>query len=299
MGFVITKDYARIIQTSELNAITGNDTSVRVLVEGSVKAQIYSYLKQKYDLGSTFADMDAFSMSVIYKAGARVYLDATAYSAASLYALKALTLQAGNVYVCTTAITVVEPFNISKWTLLGAQYDLFYASLPTGYTTFDQDKNYLKADKVFWKDYKYTAQRNSVLVDHEQVLQAIDYANVSRGNVFPVDPYNPQAALNMWGVGVSYAVPVETLPTNTTYWTAGDARDQQFVQIFMDMVVYELCKRIAPNNVPEVRHNAWVSAIKRLKDFANGDLSAELPILQPKKDTPVSHGGTVKQQNNW
>src|SRR5689334_10056491 len=124
--YVITKDYQRCIQTTELNSITSSDASVRVLVEGSVEAEIRSYLIQRYDLTKEFRSTDKFLMSVIYKAGQRVYLDAIAYSATGTYVLGDLTLQGGNVYVCSTAIPIAEPFNASHWTLLGTQYDLFY-----------------------------------------------------------------------------------------------------------------------------------------------------------------------------
>ncbi len=294
--YLITKDYQRCIQTTELISITSNDASVRVLVEGSVEREIRSYLIQRYDLTTEFRSLDTFSMAISYKAGQRVYLDATAYSALATYALGALVLQAGNVYVCTTAIGVPEAFTIGNWGLLGAQYDLFYVTLPNA--EFDHVKFYYKNDIVWWKDKNYTARRDSTRTSHESDLQSINVESITRGNVFP-DDGNVSAALAMWGTGVAYSVAAGTLPTNTTYWTKGDNRNQFFVAMYLDMVVYELCKRIAPGNVPEARHNAWLSAVNNLKSFAKGNTTAELPMIQPKQGSPIRYGGKVRQETSW
>lgn len=297
--YLITKDYQRVIQTTELDDITGSDVSIRQLTEGSVRTEIFSYLKFRYDLLQEFQNTTKFSMTVIYKAGNRVYLDADAYDpSAGVYAIGALTLESGKVYNCTTAIVAPEAFAPSKWHLLGNQYDLFFVTYPQ--PVFDQDKFYTKGDGTFWKDSTYTAQRDSITSDHEFELQQLDYKNINNANVFP-DSKDISAAKNMWGVGVAYAVAAGTLPTDATKWTFGDNRNQDMVELFMDIVIYRLCKRIAPQNVPEVRHNAWLSAIAKLKDFAKGNTDAQLPITQPKeKDSAIIiHGGTVKQINNW
>ena len=113
--YLYTKDYSRIIQTSELNAITTNDISVRQSMELSVAGEIRAMLIQKYDLSQEFQDTSPFSMAVIYKATNRVYLDASTYDpTAGTYTVNSLTLQAGSVYVNTTAVVIPEVFNPSK-----------------------------------------------------------------------------------------------------------------------------------------------------------------------------------------
>jgi hypothetical protein len=297
-SYLITKDYQRIIQTTELDDITESDVSIRKLVEGAVLTEIASYLNLRYDMTQEFQATSKFLMATIYKPSQRVYLDADAYSITATYAVGALTLQGGNVYNCITDILVGEAFTIAKWHLLGAQYDLFFITYPKA--LFDQDKFYRKDDEIYWNGKTYTARRDSIVPTHEQTLQALDYMNLPTGNVFP-DAIDTVAAVNMWGVGVTYTVAAGTLPTDTTKWTSGDNRNQEMVEMYMDMVVYKLCKRIAPQNVPEVRHNAWLTAINKLKDFAKGNMDAQLPLLQPseKAGGAVIFGGTVKQQNNW
>lgn len=286
MGYLITKDFSRIIQTSELNAITSNDASIRQLCEGSSQAEINQYLIQRFDTSKEFSDTAAWSFSQIYKAADRIYLDAPIYSATSTYLINALTLYNGQVYISKQAITPAEAFNTSHWTLLGSQYDIFFTSYPQ--LPFNQETLYKKGNKVFYKDSVYTAQRDSVGLDQQQGLQSPDIQSIKFGNVLPDDPDN--GAL-MWGTGIAYSIAAGTLPTDTSKWTKGDNRNQRMVELFLDVVIYKLCKRIAPNNVPEARHNAWLRAMEDLKNYAKGNLNANLPLIVPKTGNRVRFGG--------
>src|ERR1019366_406144 len=268
--YLISKDYQRIIQTSELNAITSNDISIRVLVEGSVQSEVYAWLKQRFDL------------------------DSTAYNPASTFVLNSLTLINGLVYYCSTAIVVPEVFNGANWTLLGTQYDLFFVTPPE--QLFDEMTVYKVGDKVFWRNKVYTSLKDSVREDQQNALQASSIESIGLGNVLPDDRTN---GLSFWGVGIAYSVAVGTYPIDITKWTKGDNRNQMFVTIIMVIVVYNLCSRIAPNNVPEARHNAWVKALKDIKDMASGDINAQLPIIQPAIGNRIQFGGDQRQINSW
>lgn len=294
MAYLLTKDYQRIIQTTELNAITGNDVSIRQLVEGSVQSEIYASLRQKYSLDNEFTDTYLFSTQAIYKANNRVYLDASAYSVAATYALNTLVLQGGVVYYCSTAVVAPEAFNSAKWTALGNQYDLFFVTLPQ--PAFDELTVYYEGDKVFWKDKVYTAQKDSVIIDQQKALQAPSIESINYGNVLPDDKLN---GFQFWGTGVPYALTAGTYPINSAYWTKGDNRNQMFVNLFMVIVVYQLCSRIAPNNVPEARYNAWVKAWKDIKDIAKGDINGQLPVIQPRTGNRIRFGGKPFQNNTW
>lgn len=297
MSYVITKDYQRVTQPNELNAITTNDATLRQLVEAAVKAEMSSWLIQRFDLDVEFQDLLPWSPATIYKATNRVYLDASAYNAASTYTAisKALALQAGSVYICTAdTLSPAGAFDIAKWTLLGSQYDIFYAQYPD--PLFLQNKFYKTGDKVFWKNNRYTAKQDSPIVDHELALDNGLIQTLRKGNIFPDDP---MFGTSYWSLPIAYTVAVGTLPTNSAAWTEGDNRNQMFVMMFLDIAVYELSKRIAPNNVSEARHNAWVKAQKNLKLMAGGDINAQLPIIQPEQGSRIRYGGNVKQINDW
>lgn len=339
MGYLTTKDYARVIQTTELNAITGNDISIRQLVEGSVQSEMYANLKQQFDLDIEFKDTNPFVLNLTNKGGDRVYLDAPIYSPATtsgLFSAGDLTAYQGNVYYCITPITAQEPFTIAKWSLLGKQYDTYYVNLP--YSLFEQDKFYHKGDIVFYKDKVYKAQQDSVIIDSEDAFQFLTIESIRRGNSVPGSDYY---SAKMWGTGTSFSFtglyvtnPLQSAWSSSPYtvgaivsylnqnyisvsnstniipgtnqsawmpvtWIKGDNRNQMFVRMVMDIVVYELCKRIAPNNVPEARHNAWVKAMKDVKEIAKGDVNAQLPTLKPLQGERNRFGGNTRETYSW
>ena len=130
MGYLFAQDYKALIQVDSLSQIIGQDTSLLMKAELAAQAEITSYLIQKYELSKEFTDTVVWAHATSYKAKNRVYLDATSYSASATYALNSLALVTGNVYRCSTAVTVAEAFNAAKWTLLGPQYSLYYVTNP-------------------------------------------------------------------------------------------------------------------------------------------------------------------------
>ena len=99
-------------------------------IQRAAVEECISYLKQKYDVSTAFRATVQHDSTEVYKAGQTVYLNAPAYLATLTYALGTQVLQAGNVYKCTTAIITPEAFTPAHWTLVGAQYDLYYAVYP-------------------------------------------------------------------------------------------------------------------------------------------------------------------------
>lgn len=297
MSYITLFDYKRRIQTTELNAITSNDANVRLLSEQSVFEEINEVLMQRFDTALEFTDTAIFSPTIIYKGGRRIYLDAQVYNPLVQYLAvsKAMVLQAGFVYIILSDTpSPAGAFDASKWTKLGAQNDIFFVTLPA--PPFNVDALYLKQDTVFWKDKVYTAQMATIFADQQDLLQVSDLEKVVFGNIAPDDRIN---GARFWGTGTPYALSVGILPTDTTKWTKGDNRNQGVIKIFLDMVIYDMCARIAPNNVPEHRHNNWVLARKRLDDYANGKRNAQIAIIQPKTGNRVQFGGEPKEKFNW
>lgn len=275
MPYLRKIDYRIQIQSDNLNQIISNDDSVRLNAESAALAKMISKLTQKYDVSDEFRDTVVYSPTVAtYKAKTLVYLDATAYSAASVYPLNSLVLQAGNVYKCTTAILVAEPFDITKWQLLGAQYDLFNGILPN--EEFDYYKQYKASNVVFWKDKKYTAAVDTI-------------------GTFPDDADN---GTYFWGVGVSYAIPAQSV-LNTTYFAPGDNRSYQLVEILVDITLYNIHSRISPHNIPDLRVKRYDDAMKMLKEFAEGISTLDMPVIQPKQGRRIRFGSNKKNINNY
>lgn len=294
MSYLIQKDYLKQIQVDNLNQIIGSDPTILSSAELAAMEEITSYLTQKYDLASEFQDLDTYNPANVYKSANRVYLDAPAYSSSATYALNNLCLQAGNVYICTTAITVGEPFNASHWTLLGAQYSIFFAVFPQ--PLFDYKNVYPKGSQVFWKDSIYTAQQATNILSQNSQIQFSSIQALPVQNVFPDDPVNGSA---FWGTGTAYSVPAFTSLSDTTYWTAGDNRSQQMVMTMVDIALYHVHSRISPRNIPDLRVKRYDEARSWLKSAGKGDITANLPVKQIATGGRIRFGGNVKIINRY
>lgn len=272
MGYLIRNDYRRAIQLNNLSDIIGGDWVMLNHYEAQAKQEVSSYLIQKYDCNAEFTETTLYAYNVTRKAKDRVYLDATAYSSTTTYALNSLVLQSGNVYRCSTAVTVAEAFNIAKWTLLGAQYDIFYVTTPKLewlYTT-----EYNTGDEVFYKDKTYTA-----LVDNTGMA--------------------PDTNSSEWGTGTAYSVAGTVWPTDTSKWTAGDNRKPQMVAYMLDIILYHVHIRIAPMNIPDIRVKRYDEVVEWLKNSAKNEwLSAPIATYQPSQGARILWGSTYEKRNN-
>lgn len=312
-SFLFIGDYNKQMQSDALSQIIGGNSQILEGIQRAAVEECVSYLKQKYDTDLEFEPVTKHDISKVYKAENTVYLDAPIYSATATYVLKAYTLYNGSVYQCTTAITVGEAFNPTKWQLLGLQNDLYYAVLP--YDTFDYKRNYKVGDNVFWKNKTYTCKIASVLINHDAALQIGTANDMKLTNVFPDDIKN---GVQYWGVGIDYNVPANTSLTNTTYWAQGDNRDQKLLMTCVDIALYHAHCRIAPRNIPEIRSRRYFgdpsehifkagmtyypihSALGFLQGCSIGiNITPNLPLLQPSSGQRIRFGGAVKLINSY
>lgn len=258
-------------------------------------AEAISYLVQKYVTSQEFQDTLIWSNTAIYKATNRVYLDALAYSTSGTYVLGDLALQGGNVYICIIAIPVAEAFTPGHWALLGPQYAMFYGKYPN--PLFQLTTTYAVGDLVFWGDRTWKCVIATIGLSHEGALQSVYTQQIPPGNSFPDAP-----GQNQWQgqAPIPYVVPAGTLPTDTSYWTTGDNRNQQLVMYVIDITLYHVHKRIAPRNIPDLRVKAYDDAIRWLKDAAKGDfITANLPRIQPRSGARIRWGGMVRTQTGY
>ena len=102
-----------------------------------------------------------------------------------------------------------------------------------------------------------------------------------------------------WGTGTAYTVPAGTLPTNATYWTAGDNRTQAILMCVIDVCLYHVHSRIAPRNIPDLRRDRYVNAVDMLRAYARGEMTAKLPLIQPKSGARIRFGGPIKNINSY
>jgi len=312
-SFLFYGDYAKQIQADNLQAIIGGNQSILDGIQKAAVEECKSYLKQKYDVTEAFENVTQYNFASTYKAGETVYLNATAYNALITYTIGKYTLYNGNVYTCTTAIVVAEAWNAAHWTLVGAQWATYYGLYPQ--PIFDYQKVYAIGDQVWWRDKTYTCRIATSILDHAAQLQINTPVDSLAVNIFPDDATK---GVQYWGVGVSYLIPASTIVSNTTYWIAGDNRDQKLLMICIDIALYHAHCRISPRNVPELRTHRYMgvhedrislagrviyptySALGWLQSAADGtDITAEMPVIQPGEGHRIRFGGNTKTINQY
>jgi hypothetical protein len=272
MSYLILQDYKKLIQSDNLSQIIGADYSLVTQMQLAAQAEVVSYLRQKYLTSAEFTDTSLFNRTLTYYAKNRVYLDATAFSTTSTYALFSLTLYLGNVYSCTVAITVAGAWNPAKWQLLGAQYDILYVGLPN--PEWDYYATYQVGDEVWYADKIYTCV----------------VANLS---------VQPNEHTEFWGTGTTYLRTGSSLVSGDAAWIKADNRNQQMVNMMIDVTLFHLHSRIAPRNIPDLRVKRYDDVIAWLKNCSKGtDITADLPLIQPKSGQRIRYGSRLVKQNN-
>ncbi len=196
-------------------------------------------------------------------------------------------------YYNLTPITTGEAFTASKWQLLGKQYKYFYVSVPQ--EPFNIYFNYSTGEKTFYKDRVYTCIIPSVTPTHQGDLQAKNTYDIPLINYFPD---TPNSGVRQWGAGVSYTV-TGIWPTDTTKFTEGDNRNAELVEMAIYLTIYKLSPRISPHNIPDIWVKNFDDSERMLRDYAKGDATLDIPLLQPRQGSSIRMGSEVKRVNNY
>ena len=68
----------------------------------------------------------------------------------------------------------------------------------------------------------------------------------------------------------------------------------------VDIVLYHINSRVSPRNIPQIRMDRYDAAISWLKNVAKGDdITADIPVKQPKQGSRNRYGGNVKNINTY
>jgi Protein of unknown function (DUF1320) len=296
LSYLIAQDYLKQIQEQNLQAVISSTPSIQAVAELAAQEECISYLIQKYDTEAEFTDTLLYDpTAATYNAMSRVYLNASAYVAMQAYAVGALTLYQGNVYICKTIIAG-EAWTIAHWTLLGAQYQLFFAIFPE--LEFKLYWLYNVGDLAYWKGRIYSCLKNTRLLGHQDLIQAYNTENIPYPNFFPDDPVNGPG---QWYDQGAYSIPAGgLLSVDPVYFIPGDNRSQMLVLYMIDMVLYHLHSRISPRNIPEIRAERYEAAKSWLKNVARGnDITAPIPKKQPPQGRRIRSGSNIKNQNGY
>lgn len=292
-GFLIAADYNKQIQAANLQQVISNDQTILDSAQQAGEAEAKSYLRQKFDIATELAPTVPWDPTATYNAHDTIYLDADPFDPTAEYEVDALVLYTdGKVYICTIAVTIPAAFDPTDWTVLGALNQIFYGSYPK--PLFNYLAVYKVGAIVFWNNNTYIALQATTVLTQGAQFQNAYISNTPVVNVFPDDPVK---GASYWGSPTVYVIEPGTLPTDDDFWTIGDNRDQQMVMYFIDLTLYHVHTRIAPQNIPKQRERRYDAAVRWLEKCAEGDVTPELPVLQPRQGGRIRFGGQAKAQN--
>lgn len=81
----------------------------------------------------------------------------------------------------------------------------------------------------------------------------------------------------------------------------GAARDPVVVMYMVDMVIFHLCSRVAPQKAPGLRQDRYNAAKLWLKAVGRGEIRPDLPLrsLEDKPNTLTRFGSNTKFGSNY
>lgn len=170
---------------------------------------------------------------------------------------------------------------------------LYNAILPK--PEFDYGTVYSVGDQVFWKNKTYTCVAATPVLTHGQALQYRAYENLPSA----VAPDDTISGAQYWGTGTAYSVPAGTATSNTTYFALGDTRSQMLVTYAVDIALFHVHSRIAPRNIPDLRVKRYDDAIRALKGYARGEMTAAFPEIKPQQGHRIRYGGKIRNVNTY
>jgi hypothetical protein len=131
-------------------------------------------------------------------------------------------------------------------------------------------------------------------------------AYVTNDKVYDTEGYVYYAIANSTAVALSSTstwLPLKNIAvTNTDYWETVDNRYPLFIEIAMDLALYNLYARINPRNIPELRKERNREALDQLDAWASGTDTAEvLTIGTPEEQAGYSirWGSSSEKQSNF
>ena len=328
MGYLIRSDYYKSMKEAQIVQITGGDNNILLQAEATAMERAMGMLRQKYEIATEFTNTQLYSVSTVYNAADRVYINYPAYVATNSYVIGNYCTNNGSAYVCTTNTTGV--FNAAHWASIGTSTSIYYAAFP--HLPFNLYGTYAVGDKVLYKNKIYTALQATVRYSNISAVQFGYNDNIPFGNVVPDDNVNGS---RWWTDNGAYTVSSNLLATAaynsaTAYtvnlyaqfqgnificiaattgqfdpskwrvvWTLGDNRSQLMLTSIVDIALWYVHASIAPNNIPELRVDKYNVAIEYFRRVRDGVEQANLTLIQPQAGRRILADSRVIPNNYY
>lgn len=333
--FLTYRDYSMTIAKEDLLQILGEKSTAtfsslcpetqNILLSAEAEAveEVSSYLRNRYITDEIFAPTFTFATSSTYFAKNLVLYTEPAYSTTYVYNQSDRFSYKGYIYECiaVTASGITDPSTSPTFSMVTENNSYYYANLPCA--EFNIKTNYVVGNLVWYQDNIYICTQNvqgQTPADTQNlemrygipaVQNYIGYYSVN--SLLNYNPL-PNVNTNYWSLYNGYVNPNFTgttyyfsnkLPTDTAYWTKGDNRNPQIKMYVIDVMLYHLCSRINPRNIPELRAIRYDGndpkqiggAIGWLKNVEAGKVNLNAPQIVPSLAPPIVWGSYPKRNN--
>lgn len=327
MGRFLTDiDYAFLIQNEDIFQILGerNDVTWDTLpqskknilydAERTAAEEISSYLRGRYNMNQVFVDVRDFSLTNVYFGNDIILFNADDYLSATTYTQGQTMAYNYNVYECvvSASTTGLTP-DLNQFSFIAENNSYFYANLP--FPQYDPKVNYYAGQKIWYENKIYVAQqnvkgKNPHYSQNLELRYGVPGVYMWYGEMDNLPINSEFWALNTGEIipgisGSTYQFSGESI-TNTTFFTAGDARNPQIKMYLIDIILYHLHARINPRNTPKIREIRYgagmvpeIGAIGWLKNVQKGKVNLNIPEIIPSQGGAIRWGSYPKDSNRY
>lgn len=339
MGYLVYNDYAVTIQDFAFKQWIQSNDAFRLQAEPRAQAKIKEYLVQKYDLKSEFANTTIFSDSINYTANSLAQLNYNSWVLGNYTVGQYVSYTNGNVYRCKVNTTSNQiPTDTNYWILIGVQLGLNYLKYPydlfnisniynVGDRVFWNGKVYQCLIQTVVANHQQEIQYSSVpkttifnIFPDDKQNGVTYWGNGTVYNVIGIYPNFVPTQGNWSGLAsfvigdtVNYnGLTWQSLTDNSDEtpgediknwqsitWVIGDNRNQSIVDAYIAIVLWYLSPRISPSVLPKWVDEKYRAAKEWLQNSAAGNITLDVPELQPSQGSRIRFGGSVKKDFDW
>lgn len=302
--YIVKNDYLTVIQYGNFfEQVLGDGAGdmQRFVAEAWAISVAESKLAQKFDLAFEITDTLPYNNDTTYYAGSRCTIDFLAWVSGRSYAIGDCVILDGIGYYCSYA-NVNTVFDPNNWIAIGNQYDIYHIPFPYAIFSLNPQLSrgtytagvYKHGDRVIWENKIYSCKQPTLGMTHAGYIQYQQTSDVPAPNIFPNAENNWQ-----WEFVEYFSYSGEPPFRDSDIWTYGDNRDVMLVQAILDLSIWRLHARIAPNNIPDLREKAKNSAFEWLNACNAGKINVNIQLLQPLQGSSLSWGSAPKLINKY
>lgn len=137
------------------------------------------------------------------------------------------------------------------------------------------------------------------LLPQQTAQNVTAWSNVTTYSQNQLVSYNTQLWQSLVNSNLGNTPGADIINWQPVSWTYGDNRDRSLVKNMVDVTLYTLHANIAPQNIPALRQRRYEKAIDWCMAVAKGDVTPNLPMLQPTQGSRIRIGGNIKLENTW